>query len=101
LFGIPNIFLNVIFIYRLTSIKPGVYKLITQFQHIQNEIERSIKQLIQNRFSKKFNESKQQREERIKNLVLSCKNNADNADFNILEFLRELLIIYLFKTFFF
>ena len=62
--------------------------MITQFQHIQNETESSIEQLIQNRFPKKFKEFKQQREERIKNLVLSYKNNADNADFNILEFLR-------------
>jgi len=75
------------FIYRLTSREAGVYKLITQFQHIQNETEKSIEQLIQNRYPKKFKDSKRQREESIKNLLLSFKNNAGNADFNILEFL--------------
>jgi len=67
--------------------KPYVFICIYIYENWEQKVitESLIKQLIQNRFPKKFKNSKQQREECIKNLVLSCKNN---ADFNNLEFLR-------------
>ena len=71
-------------VYRLVSKQPGVYKLMRQFQKIQNETENSIEQIIQGRTSKKRKTCNEEREQRIKNLVLRLKY----LDISIIEFLR-------------
>jgi hypothetical protein len=57
-----------------------------QFRKIQNETENSIEQIIQGRTSKKRKTCNEEREKRIKNLVLRLKN----SEINIIEFLREI-----------
>jgi hypothetical protein len=69
-----------------------------QFQKIQNETENSIEQIVQGRTSKKRKTCNEEREQRIKNLVLRLKN----SEINIIEFLRVIsynLSFYLTFTF--
>ena len=68
----------------MISKHPGAYKFITLLQKMQNENESLIEQFIQGRIAKKIKVSRQQHEERIKNLVLRFKNSNQNN----IEFLR-------------
>jgi len=68
-----------------------------QFQKNQNEIENSVEQIIQGRTSKKRKTCNEEREQRIKNLVLRLNNL--NISIEFLRWISYNLSFYLTFTF--